>query len=117
MISTSREFVAAVRSDVIDANLQYYQQMFTTGNAVMATDPYGKEALLFYASLDATGRQRLFKIIRQVMADTISSVLGILDGATNLGQGSGALVLELAGRSLSGTLQDEFLEMEEHESE
>lgn len=117
MISTSRDFVAAVRSDVIDANLQCYKQMFTTSDAGRATDRYGREALLFYASLDATGRQTLFRIIRQVMVDTISNVFGILDGVVNLGQESGTFVLELSGQKLSGALQDEFLEVEEHESE
>jgi hypothetical protein len=111
-----REFVAGVRKEVLEVNLQIYRRMFAGSDAGKATDVYGKEALRFYASLDDAGRETLFKILRQVMVDTISNLFGVLDGVTKLPQVSGKVAIELSGQRLDGTLQDQFLEMEELQS-
>lgn len=114
MTMTDRDFVTGVQREVLDTNWQIYKQLFAETELRSATDPYWQEALRLYASLDDARREVLFKIIRQVMVDTISNVFGVLDGVTRLKQQSGELVLEVSGRKMNGALQDLFLEMEEH---
>ncbi|MEI7767572.1 MAG: transposase [Phycisphaerae bacterium] len=111
-----RDFVAGVRKEVLDANLQIYRQMFAESDAEKATDSYAREALRFYASLDDSNKEMLFKIIRQVMVDTISNLFGVFDGVTKLPQQPGPVTVELSGQRLDGTLQDQFLEMEEQQA-
>lgn len=112
MTMKDREFVAGVRKEVLEANWQIYKQLFAETKPTSASDPYWREALLFYARLDDTSRETLFKIMRQVMVDTISNLFGILDGVTKLQQQSGKVAVELSGQRLDGALQDQFLEME-----
>jgi hypothetical protein len=107
------EFVTALHQDIVDNNWHTYRQLFTESEPASATDPYWHAALLLYADLDPAGRETLLRIVRQVMVDTLSNVLGLLDGVTALEQQDGELALTLSGQRLDGTLQDQFLELEE----
>lgn len=112
----SRDFVLGIREEVLNANLNIYKQMFAKSNVKKATDPYGKQALQLYSNLDDADREILFKIMRQVMVDTISNVFAVLDGVTRLPQQDGTLTVQLSGQRLEGALQDQFLEMEEEQA-
>jgi hypothetical protein len=110
-----REFVSAIRTDIIDTNLQIYKDIFAKMESDVS-NPYWKEALRFYGSLENPGKEIVFKIIRQVMADTISNLFGILDGVCITREiRFEDLTLELSGQRIDGDLQDLFLEMEEKE--
>jgi hypothetical protein len=81
-------------------------------------DPYWKQAIRLYHELDATQRNTLFRIIRQVMADTIAGLLALLDGDTRLaGQGQDKFTLLLSDRRLNNGVADMFLEMEQEAGE
>jgi len=104
-----REFVISVQKELIDLPLQFHRLLI----AEAGTHPYGQEAMEFYATLDETGKETFFKIVRQVMVDTLSGLFGIFDGMAQLEKQSGDFVLELAEQRLSGTLQDLLVEIEE----
>ena len=55
-------------------------------------------------------RKVLFKIIRQIQVDTISNVLGIIDGTS--GDLQETLTLNADDKEISGDLPDLFLEKE-----
>jgi len=104
-----REFIISVQKELIDLPLQFHKLLF----AEAGTHPYGQEAMELYATLDETGKETFFKIIRHVMVEAASNLFGIFDGVAQLEKQSGDFVLQLAGQRLSGTLQDLFLEIEE----
>lgn len=51
----------------------------------------------------------LFEIIEQTMIDTVSTVLGIIDGHVTLADDSFEPKLMLNSKDTEGNLQDEFL--------
>ncbi len=111
-----KEFIKAIRSEVIDSNIQMYKDMFAdmlADNTTEVTDPYWKKVKLFYGSLESPQREVLFSIMRQVLVDTLSNVLGIIDGGCILNDFRGDFELSMDGQSLAGDLQDLLLEVEE----
>ena len=111
----AKQFAAALREEVVEANLTTYHQLFAQTSAAEATDTYWKAALALYAQLDERQRETLFGILRQVMVDTTSNILAILDGASRLENETEELSLMCGDERISGDLQDVFLELEERE--
>lgn len=111
----SRQFVVGLREEVVEANLTSYRQLFANTSPTGATDPYWREALALYAHLNEDQREVLFKIIRQVVVDTTSSLLAVLDGVSRLRSQKEAFTLRCGDDRLDGDLQDQFLELEEND--
>ncbi len=111
------ELVKRLKNSVIDENQEIYRDIFLNTDLGEATDPYWQSALALFAKLSNEDREVLFSIIRQVSVDTISNVLGVLDGVAVLDGYDGEFVLTTEGSSeeLNGDLQDFFLEIEENE--
>ncbi len=110
------DFVKKIRQSVLDENVAIYRDLFDSTEVDKASDEYWKKALRFYGSLDKSGQEILFKIMRQVSVDTISNLLGVLDGVSSLEDTDVQLKLIVNNdmqEVLSGDLQDIFLEMEE----
>jgi hypothetical protein len=63
--------------------------------------------------LSAEDRDVFLRIIRQVIVDTTSNLLAIVDGVSRLPQVEGEFMLSYDGEALNGELQDAFLELEE----
>lgn len=110
---TPEEFVDALRRKIVDENSASYREMFDTTAPESATDPYFKEALRFYRTLQADEKQVLFKIIRQVIVDTMSNVLGVLDTSSSLHVRLRTVELRIDGQEMTGDLQAIFLAAEE----
>jgi hypothetical protein len=108
------EFVAGLRSDVIDNNLTIYKRLFSENTPEDATDPYWKRALALFMKLDPEDQAVLFEIIRETMVATTSTVLGVLDGVNSVNQRFVRFsVADDRGNRLSGDLQDLFLQQEQ----
>ena len=107
-----REFAAALRQEVVEANLLLYRQLFEETSSAEATDPYWKDSLVFYAQLDENQRAAVFEVIRQVIVDTTSNLLAILDGTSRLRAQREDLSLLHGAERIDGDLQDYFLELE-----
>lgn len=107
------EFVSAIRERVIENDFQVYQNLLD--NTTEAEDPTWKEVLPIYKSLTKEQQLAFLKLLRLVQANTLSHVLGIIDGSTYLNKKNENLVLKTKqnGNMINGDLQDMFLEMEE----
>ena len=107
---TPEQFVAAVRAEVID-NSGYQEILRTPFKDV--TDPYWRKVIDLYQRLDPNDKEVIASIFRQVAVDTISEVLGILDGVADVASFPIALELTCSGTQLNGDLQDYFLAEQE----
>jgi hypothetical protein len=110
------EFVTEIQMSVINNNMAIYKEIFSETSSEEASDLYWKDALTLFSSFDDKQKEILYNIIRQVQVDTVSTMLGIIDGTVFLGNHSPILTLteNRTGNSLNGDLQDLFLEMEEN---
>jgi hypothetical protein len=109
------ELVARIRTEIVDANLHEYRELFATQPPAAASDSEFKRALALHASLSTEQRDALFRLMRRVMVDTVSSMLGVLDGGAWFGGPYEGFKLTTVSGSekLNEGLQDLFLGMEE----
>jgi hypothetical protein len=114
---TREQFIDGVRAEIIDQNLATYRDFFANTEVASASHPYWKRALAFYGNLNDEQRAVLFQIVRQVMVDTTSNLLGVLDGVNWLeGQVEGfRLTTESGSEKLNNGLQDLLLGKEEND--
>lgn len=110
------EFVKGLRNAVVEDNLSIYKNLFENTELNSVTDSYWKDALAFFNKLDFKDKEVFFKVIRQIEVDTISNILGVLDGVSWIeGQkGNFKLVVDNSNDVINGELQDKFLELEEN---
>lgn len=105
---TSDEFVAGLMHSTVEENVIIYRQLFEETKD--ASDPYWKRALVLYNQLPSEQKSIFFEIIRQVCVDTVSNVLGIIDGVNPLDGATEAFTLTYGStQTLSGDLQNLFL--------
>lgn len=110
-------FVKSLYELIVKENLESYKDLYETTVVDSKTDPYYKETLNLYQSISEEKRVILMNIIEQTMVDTISSMLGIIDGSILLDDDSIEPKLFLNSIDTVGELQDQFLEfVEEKES-
>jgi hypothetical protein len=112
------EFVGGLRESIIEENLRLYHDLLENTDVSSATDKYWISVLKLYGQLNLEQQDVLLQIVRQVIVDTLSNVLAILDGKVPV-QGK-FLEMELhlssKGPKVTGNLQDMFLEIEETSS-
>jgi hypothetical protein len=117
---TPTELVQAIKTEIVDTNLAIYRDLFRTTDRGDAIDPYWARTLATFDRMEADDQDVLFEIIRQVAIDTVSNVLGVLDGLSSLpGVEEGfhlAAERDTAAR-LNGSLQDEFLQLVEEDAD
>ena len=104
-------FVQSLYETIVKENLQLYKNLYETTNVTSKTDDYWKKTIGFYDSLTDENKNTLMRIIEQTMIDTISNMLGVIDGSSTL---SGCLLepkLLLDSNDTEGELQDLFLEI------
>jgi hypothetical protein len=104
----AEEFTRQVRMSVIDENVSIYRDLYE--NTENATDPYWQRALDLYKSLDIRQKEVFFEVIRQTAIDTVSNVFAVVDGVAKLNGQDGDCSLTCGTDSISGELQDHFLE-------
>lgn len=110
----SNDFVTSLKKSVIDENLSIYKDLFTKTSADKISDEYWKKALTLFNSLNHEQQETVFQIIRQIMVDTTSNLLGIIDGTSYIEGTDEELELTYGKNNrLSGDLQSIFLASEE----
>lgn len=107
------KFVESLRKSIIEDNLNYYVNTFKDSKTEEVKDPCWTKAITLFQSLNDEKKEVFFSIIRQVQSDTVSNVLGILDGSTYLNDGGTTFELIADEDKINGDLQDLFLELEE----
>jgi hypothetical protein len=112
---TPQQMTSSLLKYIVNENCEIYRDLFNNTNITSASDPYWQKAISFYNELDINQKESLFSIIRQTTVDTVSSVLGIIDGSTYLEGAEGEFTLLSNNREkLNGELQNFFLEQEEN---
>jgi hypothetical protein len=113
MSEDDREFVTQLRKQVIDGNLAAYRNMLASPSATI-TDPQWIQITKAFASMTDSQRDAVMTLVRKVIVDTTSNILGILDGSSLLRGFRESLVLEYGPdrERLNGDLQDILLEAE-----
>ncbi|MEH7610010.1 transposase [Gottfriedia acidiceleris] len=109
------DLVKSLYQTVVKEGLSEYEDLFVNTETKDATDPYWKDALNFFVELTDDNKKMLFKIIEQVQVDTVSHVLGVLDGVVSISDEDFEIEMKINGEeeSLNGDLQDSFLEFVE----
>jgi hypothetical protein len=97
---------------VVDENTRIYSDLLSATTLDEATDPYWKSLLGFFRSLSTQDQETTLRLIRQTVVDTVSSMLNVIDGLSSIA-GSRDIRLSVGGETISGDLQDLFLEAEE----
>lgn len=103
-------FVKSLYECIVKENLQLYKNLYETTNVTPKTDDYWKQAIGFYDSLTDKNKDTLMRIIEQTMIDTISNMLGVIDGSSTLKDCPLEPKLLLDSNDTEGELQDLFLE-------
>jgi len=111
---TPEEFVSVVRDHIVNANVAEYHELLEHTSPANASDPYWRSLLELYGRLPAADRAVVLAVMRQVASDTVSTLLGAIDGSCAIGLPEGVTLVTSEGQSvLSGSLQDMFLLAEE----
>lgn len=107
----AEELVQILNRDVIEGNLELYQNLLETANE--ATDPVWKGILPMYINFSKEERQFFLKFLKIVEINTLSHVLGILDGTTHADGIDDDFIIttDQDSEKVNGDLQDLFLEI------
>ena len=104
----SKELAKLLKKEIINENLEIYKGLFTDYSPSEIKDPYFIDATSFFNTLPDEHKKIFFSILRQVMIDTISNVLGVIDGSSSLAEHDGNFSLLYEGKPIK-YLQDYFL--------
>lgn len=109
------ELVKILHRDVIKGNLELYQSLLDTTNE--ATDTVWKGILPIYINFSREEKEIFLKFLKIIEINTLSHVLGILDGTTYADgiEQDFILTVENDNRKINEDLQDLFLELIEEE--
>lgn len=111
----SEDLIKILNRDVIKGNLELYQNLLDTTNE--ATDPVWKGILPMYINFSKEEKETFLKFLKIVEINTLSHVLGILDGTTYAEgiENDFILTTENDNKKINEDLQDLFLELIEEE--
>lgn len=109
------QVIGNFRKIVIDEDLSDYKHLLETTKS--SDDKYWKGILPIYQNLTPSQKEDFLLFIRLIQSNTLSHILGILDGSSTLSeeQVEFKLTTEPGGEILTGEMQNIFLEMEEEE--
>lgn len=103
-------FIKSIYKSIVEENRSLYKSLFNNTDIDKANDEYWKKSLKLYNSLSEENKEILMTIIQQTMIDTISNMLGIIDGSSTLSGCDAEPKLYLDDADTDGELQDLFLE-------
>lgn len=103
-------FVKSLYESIVKENLQLYKNLYETKNVTPKTEDYWRKNIGFHDSLTDENKDIFMRIIEQTMIDTISNMLGVIDGSSTLKDCSFEPKLLLDSIDTDGELQDSFLE-------
>ena len=103
-------FIKRLYKTIVEEGEGEYKGLLENTRLEDATDKYWISTLELYDDLTEENREKLMKVIELVMIDTISNMLGIIDGSSTLSECDAELKLYLNDADTGGELQDLFLE-------
>lgn len=78
-----KKLVKELKKLIIDENVNYYKDLLENYDEKEATDEYWSELLPFYRGLALENQALVIKLIKQTAIDTVSNVLGVVDGVVD----------------------------------
>jgi len=105
-----KDFCKFLYQTVVDEAIREYQKLIEQSDLNLSHNAYWKNLCLLYQSLNTENKSILIEIMRQISIDTISHLLGILDGSSYFGKYNKDFNLSYNNQKLNGSLQDLFLE-------
>lgn len=109
-----KELITAIYNSILVENVAIYKNVFETTKVGPKTTEYWKSSLGLYEKLSDDDKKVLLKIIEQTIIDTISNMLGAIDGSSTLAEFETEIGLTVKNQNIKGDLQDIFLEMVEN---
>ncbi|WP_027634476.1 hypothetical protein [Clostridium hydrogeniformans] len=103
-------FIRSLYKTIVQEGKNEYKELLDNTNVEEATDKYWISALQLYENLTEENKKKLMGVIELVMIDTISSILGIIDGSSTLSGCKTEPKLYLDNIDTDNELQDLFLE-------
>jgi hypothetical protein len=110
-------FIKSLYGSIVKENLQAYKCLFETNNVNSATDEYWRNAINLYKGLADEDKDTFMKVIKQTIVDTISNMLGVVDGSSTLEDFPAEPKLYLDTVDTEGELQDQFLAFIEEQAD
>jgi putative transposase len=109
------DLIKTLYQSTIKENSTIYKDLFNNTDINKVKDSYWKAALTFYKELSDANKDVFFKIIEQVQVDTVSNILGVLDGVVSTAEEDIEIEMTIKGNNelINGDLQDLFLEYDE----
>jgi hypothetical protein len=105
----NEELIERIYESIVVENTATYQRLFEQENGPNTID-YWVSARRLYQGIDDSQKDTFFWILRSVIIDTVSNVLGAIDGTVAIDDRDWDLRLSIDGIGSDGTLQDCFLE-------
>lgn len=107
------EFVKKLKERVIENDNKVYQNLLDT--TIEAKDPIWQGVLPTYKNMNKDQQAAFLRFLRMIQVNTLSHILGVLDGSTTLSENDVNFILKTVEKDelINGDLQDIFLEMEE----
>ena len=103
--------------ETIVSDKELYRNQLDSSNINKVKEEYLKQVLGIYINASEEKKNALIDFIKLVMIDTISNVLGIIDGSSTLNGCDAEIKLYLNDADTEGELQDLFLEYVEENEE
>jgi hypothetical protein len=111
---TSRDFVRAVRAQVIDERHHRFSDVFANIDLSKVRSAQSRAAIEWFRTLTPEQREIFLSYVRQSAVDAVASMLAIFDGVSYLPPFDKGFALSTGdGVKLDGDLSDLFLEAEE----
>lgn len=102
------EFVDVLIKNILSENIDLYKSVYNHMERSEITEPHWQESVKMFDSLTEQNKSIFFKIINQVQIDTISNVLGVLDGISYTPQ-DGEFILTHNSEKINEDIQSLFL--------
>lgn len=109
MTDVNQEFVRAIYDTVIREGIDEYKEMYETVEVDSNMDAFWN----LYQNSNPEEKEILLKMMEQIMIDTVSHMLGIIDGSSTLNDSEIEPKLLLDSQDTENELQDSFLELVE----
>ena len=107
------EFITKIKERVVDNDNEVYKNLLDT--TIEAKDPTWQGILPIYKGMSENQQILFLQFLRMIQVNTVSHILGVLDGTTNLTENGETFVLKTEEQEelINGDLQDIFLGMED----
>ena len=107
------DFVTKLKERVIENDNKVYQNLLD--KTTEAKDPIWQGLLPMYKNMTKDQQIAFLEFLRMIQVNTLSHILGVLDGATTLTESQEHFILKTEENDelINGDLQDIFLGMEE----